>query len=243
MSHPVAIVTGASKGIGAAIAEHLANAGFAVAVNYSSSPAAAQDVVQRITASGGKAVAIQADVADHGAVTRLFDQAEQALGKVTAVVCNAGIMTLAPVEKYAQDAFSTLMAINLNGVFNTLQLAAQRLGKGGRIVTLSTSVVGTNFPGYGPYAASKAAVETLSKVLSKELEHCEISVNVVAPGPTATELFMEGKSDEVIARIAAMNPYKRLGKPQDIADVIGYLLSEGAAWVNGQVIRVNGGMV
>lgn len=241
-TNQTAIITGASRGIGAVLAKRLAKDGFDVVVNYTASQAAAEAVVADIVAMGAKAIAVQADITQSRDVARLFDAAQQ-LGPLGAVVCNAGILELAPMSEFSDEAFARLMAVNLTGAFYTLKEAARRLDKGGRIVALSTSINGSYFPSYGPYAASKAAVEAMCKVLCKELAGRDISVNVVAPGPIATEFFMEGKSDELVARIAGMNPYGRLGQPEDITDVVSYLLSPAAVWVNGQVLKVNGGMV
>ncbi|MBE7183922.1 MAG: SDR family oxidoreductase [Methylobacterium mesophilicum] len=239
----VAIVSGASKGIGAAIAHRLAGDGFAVAVNYSRSASEADEVVRRIEAAGGRALAIQADVADPEAVAALFDRTERVLGPVDAVVNNAGIMKLEPIAEVSDESFDRVVATNFKGVFNGMREAARRLNEGGRIISLSTSVVGTYGPTYGVYAATKAAVEAMTHVLSKELGKRRITVNVVAPGPTATDLFTEGKSDELIARITGTIPLGRLGTPDEIAAVVGFLAGPDGTWVNGQVIRTNGGMV
>jgi 3-oxoacyl-[acyl-carrier protein] reductase len=239
----VAIVTGASKGIGAATALRLARDGFAVAVNYSRSAADADAVVRTIEAEGGRAVAVQADVADPQAVAALFSRTEGELGSVDVIVNNAGTMKLEPIAAVSDENFDRVVATNLKGVFNGMREAARRLNAGGRIISLSTSVVGTYGPNYGVYAATKAAVEALTHVLSKELGQKGITVNVVAPGPTATDLFTEGKSDELIARITGTIPLGRLGTPDEIAAVIAFLAGPDGAWVNGQVIRTNGGMI
>ncbi|MCO6048823.1 SDR family oxidoreductase [Mesorhizobium sp. RP14(2022)] len=239
----VAIVTGASKGIGAATALRLARDGFAVAVNYSRSAADADAVVRAIEAEGGRAIAAQADVADPQAVAALFSRTEGELGSVDVIVNNAGTMKLEPIAAVSDENFDRVVATNLKGVFNGMREAARRLNAGGRIISLSTSVVGTYGPNYGVYAATKAAVEALTHVLSKELGQKGITVNVVAPGPTATDLFTEGKSDELIARITGTIPLGRLGTPDEIANVIAFLAGPDGAWVNGQVIRTNGGMI
>jgi 3-oxoacyl-[acyl-carrier protein] reductase len=239
----VAIVTGASKGIGAATALRLARDGFAVAVNYSRSAADADAVVRTIEAEGGRAVAVQADVADPQAVAALFSRTEGELGSVDVIVNNAGTMKLEPIAAVSDENFDRVVATNLKGVFNGMREAAKRLNAGGRIISLSTSVVGTYGPNYGVYAATKAAVEALTHVLSKELGQKGITVNVVAPGPTATDLFTEGKSEELIARITGTIPLGRLGTPDEIAAVIAFLAGPDGTWVNGQVIRTNGGMI
>lgn len=239
----VAVVTGASRGIGAAIAERLAKDGDAVVVNYAGNRREADQVVERIAAAGGEAIALQADVSDPAAVQRLFEAVESRFGGVDVLVNNAGIMKLAPLADSDDVLFDSQIAINLKGTFNTLRQAARRLRDGGRIVNLSTSVVGLKLENYGVYAATKAAVETLTAVLSKELRGRSITVNAVAPGPTATDLFLNGKSPELIDRMAKMNPLERLGTPGDIANVVAFLAGADGGWINGQVLRANGGMV
>ncbi|KGI78261.1 SDR family oxidoreductase [Oleiagrimonas soli] len=245
MTNPnqVAIVTGASRGIGAAIAERLARDGFTVAINYAGNTAEAEQLVRKIEAAGGRAITAQADVSDPEAVTRMFDAAEAAFGGVDVLVNNAGIMKLAPLADSDDGLFESQMAVNLKGTFNTLRLAARRLRSGGRIVNLSTSVVGLKLESYGVYAATKAAVEAMTGILSKELRGRSITVNAVAPGPTATDLFLNGKSDELIARMAKMNPLERLGTPSDIANAVAFLVGPDGGWINGQVLRANGGMI
>ena len=239
----VAVVTGASRGIGAAIAERLAKDGHAVVVNYAGNRREADQVVEHIAAAGGEAIALQADVSDPAAVQRLFEAVESRFGGVDVLVNNAGIMKLAPLADSDDALFDSQVAINLKGTFNTLRQAARRLRDGGRIVNLSTSVVGLKLENYGVYAATKAAVETLTAVLSKELRGRSITVNAVAPGPTATDLFLNGKSPELIDRMAKMNPLERLGTPGDIANVVAFLAGADGGWINGQVLRANGGMV
>lgn len=239
----VAVVTGASRGIGAAIAERLAKDGHAVVVNYAGNRREADQVVERIAAAGGEAIALQADVSDPAAVQRLFEAVESRFGGVDVLVNNAGIMKLAPLADSDDALFDSQIAINLKGTFNTLRQAARRLRDGGRIVNLSTSVVGLKLENYGVYAATKAAVETLTAVLSKELRGRSITVNAVAPGPTATDLFLNGKSPELIDRMAKMNPLERLGTPADIANAVAFLAGADGDWINGQVLRANGGMV
>jgi 3-oxoacyl-[acyl-carrier protein] reductase len=239
----VAIVTGASRGIGAAIAQRLAADGHAVIVNFAGNAAAAETLVQGIEAEGGRALAIQADVSDVSAVARMFDAAEAAFGGIDVLVNNAGIMQLAPIAGSDDAMFDRQIAINLKGSFNTLREAARRLRDGGRIVNFSTSVVGLNLESYGVYAATKAAVETLTRILSKELRGRSITVNAVAPGPTATDLFLDGKSPELVERMAKMNPLERLGTPDDIASAVAFLVGPDGGWINGQVLRANGGMI
>ena len=239
----VAIVTGASRGIGAAIAERLAHDGFVVVINYSGDVAAAEALAGKIEAAGGRALTAQGDVADPAAVRRLFDAAETAFGHVDVLVNNAGIMQLASLADSDDALFDRTIAVNLKGTFNTLREAAKRLSQGGRIINFSTSVVGTNFPTYGVYVATKAAVEAMTHVLSKELRGRDITVNAVAPGPTATELFLKGKSPEQIQQLAKLAPLERLGQPEDIANVVAFLAGPDGGWVNGQVLRANGGLV
>ncbi|MBN3804256.1 SDR family oxidoreductase [Paraburkholderia sp. Ac-20336] len=239
----VAIVTGASRGIGSAIAQRLAKDGFAVAVNYASSAGEAEALVAAIRDAGGKAAAVKADVSNPDDVRRMFEHTEQQLGKVDVLVNNAGVMKLAPIAE-AQDAmFEQTFDINVRGTFNTLREAAARLNDGGRVINFSTSVLALNLPGYGVYVATKAAVEAFTRVFAKELRGRNITVNAVAPGPIATALFLEGKTEEQIANFAKMPPLQRLGEPDDIASVVAFLAGPDAAWVNGQVLRANGGLV
>jgi 3-oxoacyl-[acyl-carrier protein] reductase len=243
LPNKVAIVTGASRGIGAAIAERLAKDGLAVAVNYAGSVDAAKALVAKIEADGGRAVAVQDDVSDPKAFPRMFDLAEKTFGGVDVLVNNAGIMMLAKIADSSDELFDRHMAINLKGAFNGMREAGKRLRDGGRIVNVSTSVVGTKLETYGVYAATKAAVETMTAILSKEMRGRSISVNAVAPGPVATDLFLSGKSEELIQRLAKTNPFERLGTPEDIASAVSFLVGPDGGWINGQVLRANGGMV
>ena len=206
----VAIVTGASRGIGAAVARRLARDGFTVAVNYANGEAAALALVREIEAAGGRAITARADVADPVAVSRMFDAAEAAFGGVDVLVNNAGIMPLKPIADSDDAFFDRLIAVNLKGTFNGLREAARRLRNGGRIVNFSTSVIGLRLETYGVYAATKSAVETLTAILSKELRGRSITVNAIAPGPTATHLFLDGKPQDLIDRMAKLNPLERL---------------------------------
>ena len=242
-TNKVAIVTGASRGIGAAVAERLASDGFSVIINYSGDAKSAQTLAAKIEGKGGRALTAKADVGDAKAVRGMFDAAEAAFGGVDVLINNAGIMKLAKLADSDDTLFDQQVAVNLKGTFNTLREAAKRLRDGGRIVNFSTSVVGTKLETYGVYAATKAAVEMLTAILSKELRGRSISVNAVAPGPTATDLFLVGKSPELIDRFARMNPLERLGTPADIASAVAFLVGPDGGWINGQVLRANGGMV
>ncbi len=241
----VAIVTGASRGIGAVIAQRLAKDGYRVIVNYAGNAAEADAVVAAIKGEGGSALAIKADVADPAAVRHLFAAATEQFGRVDVLINNAGIMPSAlPSLADTDDAtFDRLVAVNLKGTFNTLREAAARLEHGGRIVNFSTSVIGLGLPGYAAYAATKAAVEVMGNIMVKELRGKGIRVNAVAPGPTATALFLNGKSDEVIERMAKAAPLERLGTPEDIAAAVSMLVGADGGWINGQTLRVNGGLV
>jgi 3-oxoacyl-[acyl-carrier protein] reductase len=236
-----AIVTGASRGIGRAIALRLARDGFAVVVNFSGNRGKAEEVVAEITRAGGRAVAVQANVAEPADVAKLFDAAEAAHGPVGVVVNSAGIMKLSPIATARVEDFDDVFAVNVRGTFNVLQQAAKRLADGGRIITMSTSVLGMSFPGYAPYAASKAAVEVLTRILAHELRGRGISVNAVAPGPTATDLFLEGKTQEQIDRLAKLAPMERLGTPEDIAGAVSFLAGPDGGWISAQTLRANGG--
>jgi 3-oxoacyl-[acyl-carrier protein] reductase len=240
-----AIVTGASRGIGAAIARRLAHDGFAVIVNYTASAAEAEAVVAEIVAAGGAAIAAKGDVADPAAARGLFDAAIAAFGRVDVLVNNAGVMPphLPVVAETDEAIFDRLMAINLKGSFNMLREAATRLQSGGRIVNFSSSLVGTLLPGYAAYTGTKAAIEAITKVMAKEMRGRRITVNAVAPGPTATALFLNGKTPETVDRLAKASPLERLGTPEDIAAAVAFLVGPDGGWINGQVLRANGGMV
>ncbi|MFF5185972.1 SDR family oxidoreductase [Streptomyces sp. NPDC000345] len=237
----VALVTGASGGIGRAVARRLAAAGMAVGVHYAGNKAAADETVAAVEAGGDRAVAVAGDVADDGAMAAAFDAVERAFGGIDVVVHTAGVMVLGPVADYDLDAFDRLTRTNVRGTFVVARQAARRVRAGGAVVTFSTSVTRLSFPGYAAYAASKGAVEALTPVLARELRGRDITVNTVAPGPTATPLFLEGKDEETIARLAAQPPLERLGTPDDIAETVAFLAGPGR-WVNGQVLFANGGI-
>lgn len=239
----VAIVTGASRGIGAAIAERLARDGFTVVINYAGKAAEAATLAAKIETAGGRALTHQADVSDGGQVTRMFDAAEAAFGGVDVLVNNAGIMRLAALAETPDEIIDSQIAINLKGVINTLREASRRLRHGGRIINLSSSVVGLTPPTYAVYAATKAGVEALTHVLAKEMRGRAVTVNAVAPGPTATALFLDGKSPATIDHLAKQAPLERLGRPEDIAGAVSFLAGPDGAWVNGQILRANGGII
>jgi 3-oxoacyl-[acyl-carrier protein] reductase len=239
----VALITGASRGIGMAVAERLARDGFKLIINYSGDAAPAEELVSKLEGAGAQAIAVKADVSDPRAVREMFDAAETTFGGVDVLVNNAGIMALSSIAETDDASFDRHIAVNLKGTFNTLREAAKRLRGGGRIVNFSSSVTTRLIPTYGVYIATKAAVEGLTSVLAKELRGRNITVNAVAPGPTATDLFLKGKSQEVVDSLAKMAPLERLGQPSDIADVVAFLAGPDAAWVNGQVLRVNGGLI
>ncbi|WP_213979398.1 SDR family oxidoreductase [Sphingomonas sp. dw_22] len=241
--HKVAIVTGASRGIGAAVAERLASDGFTVAINYAGGAPEAEALAARIVGAGGMALTVQADVSDPAAVLRMWDKVEGEAGGVDVLVNNAGIMKLAKIADGDDALIDSQIAINLKGSLYMMREAAKRLRDGGRIINFSTSVVGLKLETYGVYAATKAAIELLTGVLSRELRGRSITVNAVAPGPTATALFLNGKSPELIEHMSKMNPLERLGTPEDIANAVAFLAGPDGGWINGQVLRANGGMV
>jgi 3-oxoacyl-[acyl-carrier protein] reductase len=238
----VAIVTGASRGIGAAVARRLARDGFAVVVNYASSSAEADALVAELKAAGAQAIAVKADVSKADDVRRMFETSEQQLGKVDVLVNNAGVLKTVPLADTSDALFDQTVDINLRGTFNTLREAAARMNDGGRIVNFSSTTLALNMPGYAVYNATKAAVEAFTHVFAKELRGRNITVNAVAPGPIATSLFLDGKTEEQIQTFAKMPPLQRLGQPDDIASVVSFLAGPDAAWVNGQILRANGGI-
>jgi 3-oxoacyl-[acyl-carrier protein] reductase len=236
-----AIVTGASRGIGRAVAKRLAKDGFAVVVNYVSNTAEAEEAVAEIKKNRGEAIAIKADVGNPADVEQLFAQTLKRFGSVDVVVNNSGIMPLSPIGKGDVEAFDKVIATNLRGTFLVFARAAQHISAGGRIVAFSSSVLTKSFPSYGPYIASKAGVEGLVHVLANELRGRNVTVNAVAPGPIATELFLSGKSENQIAEFTKMSPLERMGQPDDIANVVSFLAGPDGGWINSQVLRANGG--
>jgi 3-oxoacyl-[acyl-carrier protein] reductase len=237
----IAIVTGGSRGIGRESALRLAADGQAVVIVYAGNTAEAESAVKEIQSAGGSAIAVQADVADETAVAALFDTVEREFGGVDVVVNAAGIMILAPVVDFDLDALDRMHRTNIRGAFVLNQQAARRVRSGGAIINFSTSMTRLSAPTYAAYAASKAAVEALTPILAKELRGRDITVNAVAPGPTATALFLDGKDDATVERTAKMNPMERLGTPGDIAEVVSFLAGP-ARWINGQTVYVNGGV-
>ena len=239
----VAVVTGGSRGIGRACAIRLGREAAAVVINFSSRSAEADKAVAAVREAGGSAVAVQADVADEVAMAAVFDRAESEFGGVDVLVHAAGRMPLAMITDLELDDLDAVYRTNIRGTFVADQLAARRLRPGGSIINFSTSVVGAQFPTYGAYAASKGAVEALTLILARELRGRDVTVNAVAPGPTGTELFLDGKTDEQVAELAKAVPLERLGQPEDIAEVVAFLTGPAGHWVNGQIIRANGGLV
>jgi 3-oxoacyl-[acyl-carrier protein] reductase len=237
----IAIVTGASRGIGRAVAKRLSRDGFAVVVNFAGNAAQAGDAVAEIQRGGGTAIAVQADVSNASDVERLFAETMTRFGALDVVVHNSGIMPLSPIAKGDVELFDKVIATNLRGTFLVLAQAAQHVAPGGRIIAFSSSVLAKSFPAYGPYIASKAGAEGLMHVLANELRGRNITVNAVAPGPVGTELFLQGKSEEQIAELSKLAPLERLGQPEDIAAVVSFLAGPDGGWVNSQVLRANGG--
>lgn len=238
----VAIVTGASRGIGAAVAQRLAHDGFAVAINYATSSHDADALAAKLKENNYLAVAVKADVSKPDDVRRLFEIAEQTLGKVDVLINNAGILKTMPLAETSDELFEQTFAVNLRGAFNTLREAAKRLNHGGRIINFSSTTLALNMPGYAIYNGTKAAVEAFTRVFAKELRGRNITVNTVAPGPVATDLFLSGKSEDQVQQFARMPPLERLGQPDDIAGVISFLVGPDGGWVNGQTLRANGGL-
>jgi 3-oxoacyl-[acyl-carrier protein] reductase len=236
-----AIITGASGGIGRAVALRLARDGFAVVVNYAGNAAKAQGVVNDIKSVGGQTIAVQADVANAADVERLFRDTLDTFRSIDVVVNGAGIMPLGRIADGDVETFDKVIATNLRGTFLVLWQAAKHVAEGGRIIAFSSSVLAKSFPTYGAYIASKAGVEGLVHVLNNELRGRNVSVNAVAPGPVATELFLKDKTQAQIEQFSKLAPLERLGQPEDIANVVSFLAGPDGAWVNGQVLRANGG--
>ncbi len=243
LSGKIAIVTGASRGIGRALALRLGHDGAAVAINYVNNAAGAEEVKAEIKTAGGDAIALQADVSKPADIQRLFDQAIEHFGRFDILVNNAGIRISKDVADIDEAEYDRLFAINVKGTFFACQQAARRLSEGGRIINISSAVTRMMLPGYSIYAASKGAVDQITRVLAKELGERKITVNAVAPGPVDTELFRDGKSDKQIQQMAQMAALGRIGQVEDIADAVAFLASDDARWITGQCIHVNGGFV
>src|ERR1700733_1324658 len=237
----VAIVTGASRGIGRSIAERLAHDGFSVVVNYAGNQTEASEVVKQIESEGGKALAIKVNVGNKEDVDRLFQETLKAFGQVDVVVNNAGIMPLSLIAKEDAETFDKVIATNLRGTFLVFAQAAQHISTGGRIIALSSSVLARSFPTYGPYIASKAGVEGLVHVLANELRGRNVTVNAVAPGQVSTDLFLKDKSAQQIDELKKMNPLERIAQPSDISSVVSFLAGSDGGWINSQVLLANGG--
>jgi 3-oxoacyl-[acyl-carrier protein] reductase len=237
----VAIVTGGSGGIGRAVAERLAADGMAVVVHYGGNATRAQETVDAITAAGGTAVALGGDVADEEAMGALFEEAQRRFGGVDVVVNTAGIMVVAPLVELDLTDIDRMLRTNVRGTFVVSRLAARSLRPGGALINVSSSVTRLQQPGYAAYGATKGAVETMTLVLARELRGRDVTVNAVAPGPTATPLFLDGKPQEVVDHLASLPPLERLGRPEDIAETVAFLAGP-ARWVNGQVLFANGGI-
>ncbi|MCQ1986520.1 SDR family oxidoreductase [Arthrobacter sp. zg-Y844] len=237
----VALVTGGSGGIGAAVVRRLALNGYSVGVHYARNRATADGVVADIAAEGGRALAVGGDVGDETAMAAAFDAVETAFGGLDVVVNTAGIMLLAPIAELELADLDRMHHTNIRGTFVVSQQAARRVRPGGAIINFSTTVRRTQYPGYGAYVASKAAVEGMTLILARELRGRDITVNAVAPGPTATALFLDGKDEATVERLAEAAPPGRLGQPEDIAETVAFLAGPGR-WVNGQVVYANGGL-
>ncbi|ACU57631.1 SDR family oxidoreductase [Chitinophaga pinensis] len=242
LNEKVILVTGASRGIGATIAAKLASEGAKVIVNYAGNKDAAEQVVNEIKQNGGDAIALQADVSKAGDVKQLFDNAIAHYGRIDVLVNNAGIMINKLLKDTTDEDFDRIFNINVKGTFNTLREAATKLADKGSIINFSTSVNRIMLPTYATYVATKSAVEQLTRVFAKEIGPRGINVNSVSPGPTNTELFTTGKSDELIGRLASMSAFNRIGEPNDIAEVVAFLASDAAKWISAQNIGVNGAM-
>lgn len=239
----VAIITGSSRGIGRAIAEQLAGLGAKVVINYSSSPEKAAEVVEGIVQKGGTAVAIHADLGKVSDIEKLFTETIAAFGRVDILINNAGIMSNKPLSEVTEADFDKLFSVNVKGTFFACQQAMKHMENNGRIVNFSTSVTGQMFPAYSVYAGTKGAVEQFTRQLAKEFGPKQITINAVAPGPVNTELFTTGKTEQQIEGMKKMNAFGRLGEPEDIANIIEFLVSDKSQWVTGQTLRVNGGFI
>lgn len=238
-----AIVTGASKGIGKATALLLASKGIHVVINYMHDSDGAEAAVKEIAKCGGTAISLQADVSKVSEIQRLFDESITRFGKIDILVNNAGIIIYKPIADITEEDYERIFSINVKSVFFAMKEAAARLADNGTVINVSSTTTRTQFPTYGLYSASKAAIEQATKIFAKEMGSRGISVNAVLPGPTKTELLLEGKSEEDLKRLAGVSPFNRLAEPIEIAQIIAFLASDEAKWVNGQAIGVNGGFM
>lgn len=243
INNKVALITGASKGIGRKVAEQLASLGITTVVNYHSNEEEAQNVVKSIQFKGGKAVAIQANISKVSEIEKLFKQTIKAYGKIDILINNAGLMINNQIENISEDEFDRQIAVNVKGTFFACQQAMKYMEDNGRIINFSTSVTSAMFPAYSVYAASKGAVEQITRQLAKEFGAKGITINAIAPGPVKTELFMKGKTEQQIEMLSKMNSFGRLGEPEDIADIIELLVSDKSHWITGQTIKINGGFI
>jgi len=239
----IALVTGASRGIGKAVAVELAQRGASVALNYLSAEEQAREVKQLVCANGGNGELFRADIGKVDDVKDLFTRVIDYYGSIDILVNNAGIMINSPVESVTEEEFDRVFEINVKGLFFCCQQAAQKLNRGGRIINIGTSVTRVMLPSYGTYAASKGAVEQLTRVLAKELGAKNITVNTVSPGPTDTELFRRGKTEDQVSGLAQMSAFNRIATPGDIARAVAMVCSEDASWVSGQTIFANGAFI
>lgn len=240
LTEKVAIVTGASRGIGRGIAERLAQDGASVVVNYAKNAEEANKVVAGIKAKGGQAVAVQADVSQVADVRRLFQEVVKAFGRLDILVNNAGIFWAKPLAEVTEDDYDHIFAINAKGPFFAIQEAAKRMADGGRIVNISTGGTQLAFPGIAAYGGTKSALELFTKVAAKELGGRKITVNTVSPGYTETDML----SDPTFRTMGVeASPLKRLGTPKDIADVVAFLVSNEGGWITGDTIQAGGGVV
>ncbi|QEC42026.1 SDR family oxidoreductase [Pseudobacter ginsenosidimutans] len=242
LNNKVILVTGASRGIGASVAKELAKGGAKLIVNYAGGKAEAEKTVEEIKAAGGDAIALQADVSKSADVSRLFDEAIAHYGRIDVLVNNAGIMITKLLKDTTDEEFTQQFDVNVRGTFNTLREAATKLADKGTIINFSSSTTRLMLPGYGTYVATKGAVEQMTRVFAKEMGARGITVNAVLPGPVNTELFTQGKSAELISRLASLNAFNRIGEPDDIAKVVVFLAGDEAKWISGQTIGINGAM-
>lgn len=237
------IVTGASKGIGADIARRFGREGYSVVVNYARSQDHAQAIVHEVKSHGGNAIAVRADVGQPDGVRLLFDATIEAFGRVDVLVNNAGMLVQGAIADVEDDSFEAQVALNIGAVFRGMREAARRMADNGRIITISSSVVGLYHPKFGVYAATKSAVDGLTRVVAKELGPRGITVNAVSPGQVVTDLFLAGKTQAELEMYTSRIPLGRLGQPDDISGVVAFLAGPDGRWINGQVIRANGGVV